>query len=921
MALLNHSFNPFNHPIMFSMPEWLTRSPAWQEHIPFAMFLVSAHQPNLIVELGTLLGDSYCAFCQAVKALKLNTKCYAVDTWEGDAHTGLYGNSVLQELRNHHDPRYSSFSRLLQSYFDDALPHIEDNSIDILHIDGLHTYDAVKHDYESWLPKLSERGIILFHDTNVREKDFGVYKLWGELKSIYPHFEFMHGHGLGVLAVGKVISPDLITLFNCPPEDAAIIREFFFQLGQRLTIKSYSVEQELNLNKLSTQLDETARKLRVLEFKLKEIEREKDIALLTTNNLNAQLDGITNSSGWRLLQKAWRVRRWLLPNESRRYKTVKILGRFIWTIFNRIKKQSSDVSQDVSQTENHIVTSLSTSTKPPTIFDLSTSDYQSWLKRHSPSQTKADQQSNLSEQFSYRPLISVVTPAYNTIPQILQATIKSVIRQTYTNWELCITNVGETNNNILFNFVQQDSRIKVKMLDDNYGISDNTNEAIKMASGDFIALLDHDDELEPSALFEYVQYLNLEPNTDVLYSDEDKLDENGIRCEPFFKPGWSPEYFRGVMYIGHLLCFRRALLDHSSLLDRNYDGVQDFEFMLRISEKTSRIRHVPKILYHWRKSAGSIAQDVNAKPNIGNLQMAAVNAHLRRLNIHGKAEIATPHHQLFIIPQPSRRNEMVSIIIPTKDAANLLEKCLTSIFSLSTHINLEVLLIDNDTTEQDALKIMERFPIVKIGFPGLFNYSKANNLGASYARGDHLLFLNNDTEVITPDWIETLLLYSIQNDVGAVGGLLLYPDKSIQHAGIILGPRGTADHLMRGFDANSTGYAGSLICAREVTAVTAACMMIKRDLFEKIGGFNEHYFTHYQDIDLCLKLRDLGKRNIITPRAKLVHHESETRRDYYDYVDYSLLLDQWQEVIEQGDPYYNPNFDPHYCDYTVRVLS
>jgi len=481
--------------------------------------------------------------------------------------------------------------------------------------------------------------------------------------------------------------------------------------------------------------------------------------------------------------------------------------------------------------------------------------------------------------------------------------------------------VGEVNNDILLEFARQDSRIKINILDTNYGISGNTNEAIKMASGDYIALLDHDDELEQSALYEYVKHLNQDSAIDVLYSDEDKLDENGLRCEPFFKPDWSPEYFRNVMYVGHLLCFRRSLLGDTEVLDSSYDGVQDFELMLRISEKTSKIKHVSKILYHWRKSIGSIAQNVNAKPNIGNLQMHAVNAQLARLGLAGKAEIATPNHQLSIVPQPFHCSETVSLIIPTKNASDLLGKCLASIFNLSTYINFEVILIDNDTTETAALRIIEKFPVSKVSFPGIFNYSKANNVGASYAKGNHLLFLNNDTEVITPDWIENLLFYSLQSDVGGVGALLFYPDNSVQHAGIILGPRGTADHLMRGFDANSAGYAGSLICAREVSAVTAACLMIKRDLFEKVGGFNEHYFTHYQDIDLCLKLRNLNKRNIFAPRAKLMHHESKTRQDYYDYIDYTLLLDQWQEIIEQGDPYYNSNFDPNYCDYTVRSLS
>lgn len=322
-------FNPMNHPLSFAMPERLTTGTAWQEHIPFAMFLVSAHRPKFLVELGTYLGDSYCAFCQSIQALELNAQCYAVDTWQGDKHSGFYGEQILADLRDHHDPRYGGFSRLLRCTFDEALPHIPDGSADILHIDGLHTYESVRHDFESWLPKLSRRGIVLFHDTNVRESDFGVHQLWAELKTSYPSFEFLHGHGLGVLAVGEVQSPDLQALFKASPEEQTIIREFFFQLGRRLfmeghvkrleshraqlenQIESQRHELTAQLHALITQLSETTQTLATTATKHEQAQQNQQAAEANANKLATQLDGLVNSRAWKLVELIWRIKRLL----------------------------------------------------------------------------------------------------------------------------------------------------------------------------------------------------------------------------------------------------------------------------------------------------------------------------------------------------------------------------------------------------------------------------------------------------------------------------------------------------------------------------------------------------------------------------------------------------------------------------------
>jgi GT2 family glycosyltransferase len=369
------------------------------------------------------------------------------------------------------------------------------------------------------------------------------------------------------------------------------------------------------------------------------------------------------------------------------------------------------------------------------------------------------------------------------------------------------------------------------------------------------------------------------------------------------------------MYIGHLLCVRRELAIQTRF-DSNFDGVQDFEFMLRLSETAPRIAHIPQILYHWRKTPGSIAERTDAKPEISALQERAVNAHLERLNLPARAVPAELPHRLNLIPAKPESCPRVSIIIPTRDAAEIFGRCLNSIFEKTSYPNFEVIVVDNETTDPAALSLMQKYPVRRIAFPGPFNFSRANNEGAFAATGELILFLNNDTEIVSGDWLQHLAYYAAQPDVGAAGALLAYDDMTVQHAGVALGMRGTADHVMRRFPLDVDGYAGSLVCAREVSAVTAACLMIRKALFEEVGGFNQHFFTAYQDVDLCLRLRERALRIVYTPQALLLHHESVSRQGYYDMIDRMLLLDRWEEVIERGDPYYNRNLNLERGDYS-----
>lgn len=521
----------------------------------------------------------------------------------------------------------------------------------------------------------------------------------------------------------------------------------------------------------------------------------------------------------------------------------------------------------------------------------------------------------------YTPIVSIIMPTYNSPRAHLMSAIESVRSQVYDNWELCICDDGSSDGTVslLKEFASQDKRIKVNHLEVNRGISSATNAALEMASGEYIALLDHDDLLTIDALLEVVALVNDDKDIDVVYSDQDKVDEEGNLRLPFFKPDWSPELFIGVMYVGHLLVVRREIALAVGGFRQEFDKVQDYEFMLRVSEQTNKIRHIPKILYHWRMIEGSVAYGLNEKNDIDELQVAAVNAHLSRLGIPAKAE-ANPRHRHRVICKPLPRDSYpkISIIIPTKDAPDHIQRCLASIYEKTTYRNFEVVVVDNGTEDKRALKTLDSFPVKVIPFNRTFNFSAANNIGVDSCDGEIVVLLNNDTEVVTPDWLDILLFYLYKDNVGIVGPMLTYPDKTVQHAGVVLGFRGTADHVMRGFPSESDGYYGSLSCAREVSAVTGACLMIRKEDYSSMGGLVEYYATHYQDVDLCLRVISEGKRIIFVPQVKLIHYESVSRKAYYDLVDRALLLDSWGDLIAAHDPYYNINISLEHTDYSLR---
>lgn len=541
--------------------------------------------------------------------------------------------------------------------------------------------------------------------------------------------------------------------------------------------------------------------------------------------------------------------------------------------------------------------------------------YEQWLAKEISISRLAFENKTILKNGSYNePLISIVVSTYNTPIKWLNECIQSVIDQTYKNWELCISDDASTNTAVkavLKNYTEKDPRIKVFFRKTNGYISTSTNSALEFVTGEWVAFLDHDDTLTENALFEMVSLLQEKPDLDVIYSDQDKIKEDGTYYQPFFKPDWSPVFFNGVMYVGHLLIVKNSVGKKVGWFNAKFDKVQDYELLLRINEITNRIGHIPKVLYHWRESRGSIAFTGDAKGKIEELQELAVNQHLKRLKIQGIASQNKFPHRLSLHPTKRKYYDKISIIIPTKNCASLLKNCIESILEKTIYPNYEIVIIDTGSTEQDAMKLLEAFDkqekVNVYHYKEKFNFSRVNNFGVTKATGDYFVFLNNDTEVITKGWLDNMIFFAGLKQVGAVGSLLLFPNKAVQHAGIVLGFRGTADHIMRYFPWDSDGYFGSLSCSREVSAVTAACLMIKKELFLKVGGFEGSYDSVYQDVDLCLKIRSKGYSIILATSSVLFHHESVSRGNDYNFIDRMLLKDQWETEL-LADPYYNTNF-------------
>jgi len=541
-----------------------------------------------------------------------------------------------------------------------------------------------------------------------------------------------------------------------------------------------------------------------------------------------------------------------------------------------------------------------------------------WTRRNEPDKEQLIWQ--VKQKFDYEPCITIVVPCYKTPLPFLVAMLNSIKAQTYSNWQLCLTlsEMSEEAMHLVSEASQNDPRIVIRVLKENLGIAGNTNTAIELATGNYVGFADHDDLIAPWALFEVVEAINKNKAADFLYSDEDKVTANGKeRHSPHFKPDWSPDLLRSYNYITHFVVVKKSLLEELGGIRSGFDGSQDYDFVLRATELAQEIVHIPAILYHWREHRNSTAANTNAKEGVEVATLKAVKEHLKRIKRPGLVTEG-PFFGSVRISYELQSRPLVSIIIPNHNHAEDLRVCIDSILKKTTYENYEIIIMENHSNEPSTRSLYQellsepRIRLLKWEKP--FNYSEINNDGALQAKGSVLLFLNNDIEVISPGWLEEMLSHLQWPENGIVGAKLYYPDKTVQHAGVVLGIGGIAGHPHKGFLPGSVGYFGRLAVPHNLSAVTAACMMVKRSVFTQVGGFDTGYPLAFNDVDLCLKVRATGYSIIWTPYAQLVHHESKTRgyedtkekkKRFNKEVDY--FQQKWSSTLKKGDPFYNRN--------------
>ncbi len=640
-------------------------------------------------------------------------------------------------------------------------------------------------------------------------------------------------------------------------------------------------------------------------------------------NIEAQLADIRNSKAWRTAEV------------FRKIFYIQLLGRVPLMQKAALTLTREGLRAFLSKTRAYLKKN-----KIPVIAELMESDYDRWIRIHSLSEEKIQHiRRNISD-FSYKPVISILMPVYNVDQIWLEKAIDSVRSQLYQNWELCIVDDASPKPHIrktLEKYAKKDKRIKVTYFAKNQGMSIAYNEALRSAAGEFAGTLDHDDELTEDALYENVRLLNQNPHLDMIYSDEDKLDMQGKRCEPFFKPDYSPDLLLSMNYICHFTIFRRDILNVIGGFRAGYDGSQDYDLILRFTEKTSsdRIAHISKILYHWRKIPGSAAAATDAKNYAYVSAKKALQDYMERNAIPG--EVLDGHFTgSYRIRRKIAAPEKVSIIVPFRDQVHLLQNCIESILNKTDYPSYEILLVNNQSRESATLAYLDQIQqsenIRVIDYDREFDFSDMNNVAVTKAEGRYILMLNNDTEVISPEWLSAMVEHAQRKEVGAVGAKLLYPDNTIQHGGVVMG-LGIASHAFKHFPVLDNGYFGQASVIRNCCAVTAACLLMRKEVFEELGGLDkDNLKIAYSDVDLCLKAVQKGYLVVYTPYSLLYHHESVSRGDDNDEMlkekhpekyqrvikERQFMEEKWKGYIE-NDPYYNIHLTRRSDNFAIRL--
>jgi GT2 family glycosyltransferase len=628
-----------------------------------------------------------------------------------------------------------------------------------------------------------------------------------------------------------------------------------------------------------------------------------------------ELADLQGSMGYKFANFVYKVLNRLAPMHTRRRRWVRAIAKRAMGVGKWLFRGRAARNGPTPEQRHQFVST------PP-------EEYKRWIAAHEPTGSELELQRK--KKYDRTPKFSIVVPVYNPPAEYLDAMLASVAAQTYPHWQLCVADASTDPHvrPILEKFAAAEPRARVQFLESNRGIAGNSNAAVELADGDWVCLLDHDDTLAPFALHELAEAVQLDADIDFIYTDEDKLDPTGIRVDPYFKPDWSPETLRSRNYICHLTCVRRDLLTRIGGFRMGFDGAQDYDLVLRATERAKKIVHIPQVLYHWRIHPQSTAGVQTSKMYAYDSGRKAITEHLERCGVdatvHDGSVLGTYHVVYHLRTQP-----LVSVVIPNKDHPDVLARCVDSLAKAS-YANYELLIVENGSTDPRTHALyaeLKKQPHVRVlEWTKPFNYAAVNNFAAAEAKGELLLFLNNDIESINPDWLEHLVKIAVQPGVGAVGAKLLFADDTIQHAGIVVGMGGVAGHAHLNYPRTAPGHGQRLMFTQNVAAVTGACLLMPRAVFRQIGGFDEGFVLAFNDVDICLKVLRAGYRVVWTPDALLYHLESKTR-GYEDTPEKQarfkrecdLFHSKWGDFLKAGDPYYSPHFRLDRHDYALRA--
>lgn len=962
------------------IPNYLVES-AWLKHIPFTFWLMKILKPRVIVELGAPLGVSYSVFCQSIEQLQLDSRSFSVDRCANNEDTDYYGEEVFLSVDRLNRAHWHRFSSLLHMSFVEARQYFSDGEIDLLHIDGLYTYEAASKEFLLWKETLSQCGVVLFHNINVCERNSGIGRLWRDLKNDYPHFEFFYGHGLGVLGVGQEFSAPLKSLFaatGCPVQ-AAKIRNLFAVRGEGIQLRWDFERVELHLQKLEEEKSISALTIKNLKEEIKDL---KAVFESATNSLGKNLKQLHNNvsecqikiseitkelelspemkndvpsneckekkyfcKGFREIIRSnhWEIKKLsqvakgfivLKPayiNSFRELKIMKVFSKLFTKIFDRknVIQNKIKLIRYLLQRHGGFVSLVQHGAKiicehgvsgflvkwrslegVSSISSLQNND-EVFLAKNIFNYQQAEISHNESlrviDNFARKPLISVIMPVYNTPLQWLRCAIESLQKQYYDNWELCVVDDAsptDAQRKLLWQIAKSDSRVRVKVMSHNVGIASASNAAVAMAQGQYIALLDHDDELTPDAIFRVVEAINQKPDADFLYSDECKISDTSDRelFEFIFKPDWSPEFMFNAMLTGHLTVYRKDLIESVGLFRTDYDFSQDYDLALRASEAAHCIVHIERVLYLWRAIPGSAAR--GGKDFARETNVAALSDALQRRGIAGDV-MALPHANYVQVTLPSAL-PLVSLIIPS-DSADNLRIVLNSIRKETGYVNYEVIVVCNGPlADRLSAEFCDWSLVYFVKYDKKYNFSDKCNEGALASHGEIVVFYNDDVFPLQRDWIEHLIEYLWVPGVGGVSPKLLHENDTIQYAGMISGTPGLCGTAYNNIPNNSSDkFLTMHNYIRNVSILSGACCALWKNVFLEIGAFDAiNTPDGHSDMDLSYKLMEAGYRCVYTPYALLRHignHSWAAKPHKYKADIYALK--RWGKFVSK-DPYF-----------------